>query len=83
MVCGIFLLQLGYLGDNLHEGDVILSNHPSAGGSHLPDLTVITPVGPLGGWGGGREGWWEEWRVVKGKVMEGRERGWCEEGRGG
>lgn len=26
------------------EGDVILSNHPSAGGSHLPDLTVITPV---------------------------------------
>eukprot|EP00731_Ephydatia_muelleri_P006021 Em0003g269a len=36
--------QLGYLGDNLHEGDVILSNHPLAGGSHLPDLTVITPV---------------------------------------
>ncbi|KAF5278020.1 hypothetical protein FQA39_LY18417 [Lamprigera yunnana] len=26
------------------EGDVILSNHPGAGGSHLPDLTVITPV---------------------------------------
>ncbi|CAG9859662.1 unnamed protein product [Phyllotreta striolata] len=26
------------------EGDVILSNHPSAGGSHLPDFTVITPV---------------------------------------
>ncbi|KAK1131870.1 hypothetical protein K0M31_016018 [Melipona bicolor] len=26
------------------EGDVILANHPSAGGSHLPDLTVITPV---------------------------------------
>lgn len=26
------------------SGDVILSNHPSAGGSHLPDLTVITPV---------------------------------------
>lgn len=25
-------------------GDVILSNHPQAGGSHLPDLTVITPV---------------------------------------
>ncbi|KAJ8672521.1 hypothetical protein QAD02_003780 [Eretmocerus hayati] len=25
-------------------GDSILSNHPSAGGSHLPDLTVITPV---------------------------------------
>jgi hypothetical protein len=26
------------------EGDVILTNHPAAGGSHLPDLTVITPV---------------------------------------
>ncbi|XP_050304540.1 5-oxoprolinase [Anthonomus grandis grandis] len=25
-------------------GDVILSNHPKAGGSHLPDFTVITPV---------------------------------------
>lgn len=30
--------------DNLHPGDVLLSNHPQAGGSHLPDLTVITPV---------------------------------------
>ncbi|EFN85192.1 5-oxoprolinase [Harpegnathos saltator] len=29
---------------NFEQGDVILSNHPSAGGSHLPDLTVITPV---------------------------------------
>ncbi|CAG9813200.1 unnamed protein product [Phaedon cochleariae] len=27
-----------------NEGDVILSNHPGAGGSHLPDFTVITPV---------------------------------------
>lgn len=26
------------------EGEVILTNHPTAGGSHLPDLTVITPV---------------------------------------
>jgi hypothetical protein len=32
------------LGDGIQEGDVILSNHPCAGGSHLPDLTVITPV---------------------------------------
>jgi 5-oxoprolinase (ATP-hydrolysing) len=22
----------------------LVSNHPSAGGSHLPDITVITPV---------------------------------------
>lgn len=26
------------------ENDVILTNHPAAGGSHLPDFTVITPV---------------------------------------
>ncbi|PYH87475.1 putative 5-oxoprolinase [Aspergillus ellipticus CBS 707.79] len=30
--------------DNLHPGDVLLTNHPSCGGTHLPDLTVITPV---------------------------------------
>lgn len=36
--------QMQYLGPNLKEGDVILTNHPAAGGSHLPDLTVITPV---------------------------------------
>ncbi|MEW5297314.1 MAG: hypothetical protein WDW36_000531 [Sanguina aurantia] len=29
----------------LSEGDVLVSNHPQlAGGSHLPDITVITPV---------------------------------------
>ncbi|GAA6020774.1 hypothetical protein JCM10207_002019 [Rhodosporidiobolus poonsookiae] len=28
----------------LHPGDVLLSNHPAAGGTHLPDLTVIQPV---------------------------------------
>ncbi|XP_054803487.1 5-oxoprolinase 1-like [Prosopis cineraria] len=33
-----------YWGNNLNEGDVLLTNHPSAGGSHLPDMTVITPV---------------------------------------
>lgn len=53
-------LQIQHLGADLHPGDVLLSNHPSAGGSHLPDLTVITPVrasawGPGGG-GEGREG---------------------------
>lgn len=36
--------QIGYLGEDLKDGDVILCNHPCAGGSHLPDLTVITPV---------------------------------------
>ncbi len=32
------------LGDTWKEGEVILANHPSAGGTHLPDITVITPV---------------------------------------
>ncbi|XP_042148040.1 5-oxoprolinase isoform X2 [Ixodes scapularis] len=36
--------QMKALGENILPGDVILSNHPQAGGSHLPDLTVITPV---------------------------------------
>ena len=31
-------------GDSLEEGDGLLSNHPAAGGSHLPDLTVIVPA---------------------------------------
>ena len=29
---------------DLTPGDVLVSNHPAAGGSHLPDITVITPV---------------------------------------
>uniref|UniRef100_A0A914WFH1 5-oxoprolinase n=1 Tax=Plectus sambesii TaxID=2011161 RepID=A0A914WFH1_9BILA len=37
--------QIDHLGfDNMRDGDVILCNHPKAGGSHLPDFTVITPV---------------------------------------
>lgn len=46
VVVFFFCEQLRSLGNKLKEGDVILSNHPSAGGSHLPDLTVITPVSP-------------------------------------
>ena len=38
--------QLRHWGEaGLEEGDVLVSNHPQlAGGSHLPDITVITPV---------------------------------------
>ena len=36
--------QIGYCGSTMERGDVFVSNHPSAGGSHLPDITVITPV---------------------------------------
>ena len=31
--------------EGIQEGDVLISNHPQlAGGSHLPDITAITPV---------------------------------------
>ena len=36
--------QIQHLKEEIYRGDVILSNHPMAGGSHLPDLTVISPV---------------------------------------
>ncbi|KAJ2605795.1 hypothetical protein EV177_006076 [Coemansia sp. RSA 1804] len=36
--------QLERFSNNLSEGDVIMANHPQAGGSHLPDITIITPV---------------------------------------
>lgn len=29
---------------DLHDGDVLVANHPAYGGTHLPDITVITPV---------------------------------------
>ncbi|RSH90374.1 hypothetical protein EHS25_000979 [Saitozyma podzolica] len=35
--------QLKLHGAGLKPGDVLLTNSPSAGGSHLPDLTIITP----------------------------------------
>jgi 5-oxoprolinase (ATP-hydrolysing) len=28
----------------LQPGDILVTNHPSAGGTHLPDITVITPA---------------------------------------
>lgn len=34
--------QRAHYGENWHEGDVILTNHPACGGSHLPDITVIS-----------------------------------------
>ena len=36
--------QLETLGDQISDNDVLVSNHPAAGGSHLPDITVMTPV---------------------------------------
>ena len=36
--------QMRRWGADLTPGDVLVANHPAAGGSHLPDITVITPV---------------------------------------
>ncbi|HEX8906886.1 MAG TPA: hydantoinase B/oxoprolinase family protein, partial [Longimicrobiaceae bacterium] len=33
----------------MQPGDVVVTNHPAFGGSHLPDVTVITPVHDDGG----------------------------------
>jgi 5-oxoprolinase (ATP-hydrolysing) len=30
--------------EKINPGDVLVSNHPAAGGSHLPDITVMTPL---------------------------------------
>ena len=29
---------------DFQDGDIFLTNNPACGGSHLPDLTVITPI---------------------------------------
>lgn len=36
--------QIREFGASWKEGEVLLSNHPIAGGTHLPDITIITPV---------------------------------------
>lgn len=36
--------QMKLHGKDLKEGDVLMTNSPHAGGSHLPDITIITPV---------------------------------------
>lgn len=36
--------QMDMHAGELREGDVLVSNHPRAGGTHLPDITVIAPV---------------------------------------
>lgn len=33
----------------LEPGDTVVTNHPAFGGSHLPDITLITPVFGEGG----------------------------------
>lgn len=33
-----------FLGDDIHDGDVILHNNPYHGASHTPDLAIIIPI---------------------------------------
>jgi len=46
-------------------GDVVVSNDPFRGGTHLPDITVVKPVyvgGPGRAPAGGGRGRWRTWR---------------------
>ncbi|ODV96269.1 hypothetical protein PACTADRAFT_85065 [Pachysolen tannophilus NRRL Y-2460] len=36
--------QLDYWGDDLKDGDILCTNSPTVGGTHLPDITVVSPV---------------------------------------
>jgi 5-oxoprolinase (ATP-hydrolysing) len=36
-------MQMRFWDKDIHPGDVLMTNHPQMGGSHLPDITVITP----------------------------------------
>ncbi|KAK6198632.1 5-oxoprolinase [Scheffersomyces amazonensis] len=36
--------QLDFWGQDLKEGDILCTNSPSVGGTHLPDITIISPV---------------------------------------
>jgi N-methylhydantoinase B len=39
---------------NLQPGDVVILNDPYAGGTHLPDVTMVAPVFESGEWASGR-----------------------------
>ena len=41
---GVFARSLLQEFPNLSKGDILLSNHPDFGGSHLPDVSLIAPV---------------------------------------
>lgn len=36
--------QLDYWGDELKDGDILCTNSPAVGGTHLPDITIVSPV---------------------------------------
>lgn len=36
--------QIKYWGEDIKPGDILATNHPEAMGTHLPDITIISPV---------------------------------------
>jgi len=36
--------QIEILKGDIHDGDVLVSNHPEAGGSHLPDVIIPNDI---------------------------------------
>lgn len=49
--------------DDIHEGDILMANDPYTGGSHLPDITLATPV-----FSGGRLRLWVANRAHQGDI---------------
>ena len=41
---GLFARRLIQEFSDLSEGDILISNHPGYGGSHLPDVSLLAPV---------------------------------------
>lgn len=36
--------MISVLGDDIHEGDIILHNDPYLGATHSPDVAIIKPI---------------------------------------
>ncbi|MEH2131254.1 MAG: hydantoinase B/oxoprolinase family protein [Nostoc sp.] len=52
-------------GDTLKPGNIYLSNNPYNGGTHLPDVTAITPVFVESGESGVGSGEWGQERIIQ------------------
>ena len=56
--------------ENFRAGDSIILNEPFRGGSHLPDVTLVSPIffsGEIVGWGANRVTWTPFWLSVSGR----------------
>lgn len=50
-LCVRRVAELRFEGRALQPGDTVVTNHPAYGGSHLPDVTLVTPVFEAAGTG--------------------------------